>query len=158
MFRTFVMAAAIITLPVLSPSVLLSQQAPPPSTHGPRTLPKPVNLQVLPKDISTDDLIKIMRGFTQQLGVHCSFCHEEDPATHHPDFASDAKPEKTSARIMMRMTKEINAKYLSQIQDPDATPEIKTVTCGTCHRGNSMPEPFTPPAHPADQHETPAKT
>jgi hypothetical protein len=157
MFRTFVMAAAIISLPVLSPSVLLGQQAAPPSAQAPRrAFPRPTNLQVLPKDISTEDLIKTMRGFTQQLGVRCTFCHAEDAATHHPDFASDAKPQKTSARIMMRMTHEINTKYLAQIQDPDAMPEMKTVSCGTCHRGHSMPEIFTPPA--PEQHETPAKS
>ncbi|HEY5381358.1 MAG TPA: c-type cytochrome [Acidobacteriaceae bacterium] len=154
MFRTFVMAAAIITLPVLSPSVLLGQQAPPSTQGQHRTLPRPTNLQVLPKDISTEDLLKVMHGFTQQLGVRCTFCHAEDATTHHPDFASDAKPQKNSARIMMRMTHEINTKYLAQIQDPDAMPEMKTVSCGTCHRGHSMPEIFTPP----EQHEAPAKS
>jgi hypothetical protein len=156
MFRTFIMAAAIVTLPALSPHALLGQAAPPPM-HGPRRpMPKPTNLKILPKDISSEDLMKVMHGFTQQLGVHCSFCHVEDTATRHMDFASDAKPDKNMARIMMQMTHEINTKYLSQIQDPDATPEIKTVTCGTCHRGNSMPEPFTPPEK-APEHETPPR-
>lgn len=155
MFRTIVMAAAIVALPAFSPHALLGQAAPPPPMPGPRRpMPKPVNLKILPKDISSEDLMKVMHGFTQQLGVHCSFCHVEDAVTKHMDFASDAKPDKNMARIMMRMTHEINTKYLSQIQDPDATPEIKTVTCGTCHRGNSMPEPFTPPER-AREHETP---
>jgi hypothetical protein len=147
MFRSTVMAAAILTLSALSPRALLGQQAAPAGQATHRALPKPVNLKVLPKDISTEELIKIMRGYAQQLGVHCTFCHAEDPATKHPDFASDAKPDKTIARTMMRMTETINTKYLSQVQDPDATPEMKTVTCGTCHRGHSMPEIFTPPEH-----------
>ena len=30
------------------------------------------------------------------------------------------------------------------INDPDAKPADKTVTCGTCHRGNKMPAIFVP--------------
>jgi hypothetical protein len=120
--------------------------APPPAgaPHGQmhHAMPKPTNLQVLPKDISDKQLIGVMRGFTHSLGVECSFCHEEDPALHRMNFASDAKPQKSTARTMMRMTHEINTKYLSTVNDPDASPEQKSVTCGTCHRGHSMPEPF----------------
>jgi hypothetical protein len=159
MFRAFVLAAAIVTLPVLSPATLLGQEgapqaggpdAAPHSTGGSHSpLPKPVNLKVLPKDISSDDLMKVMHGYTQQLGVHCGFCHAEDEATKHPDFASDEKPEKNTARTMMLMTQEINAKYLAQIHDPDAAPDQKTVSCGTCHQGHSMPEPFKAPERPS---------
>jgi hypothetical protein len=114
-------------------------------------MPKPTNLQVLPKDISTQDLMTIMRGYTKALGVECGFCHAQNPQTHRPDFASDAKPDKGIARTMITMTQEINAKYLSTVQDPDATPAEKTVTCGTCHRGKSMPAPFaaTGSEHPS---------
>jgi hypothetical protein len=97
----------------------------------------------------------MMRGFTKALGVECQFCHTQDPQTHRPDFASDAKPEKATARLMITMTNEINAKFLSQVKDPDATPADKTVTCGTCHRGNSMPKPFAPVATPGEHHEPP---
>ncbi|HZD76923.1 MAG TPA: c-type cytochrome [Acidobacteriaceae bacterium] len=147
MSRTFVVAATIVALSVLSPSALLGQQAPPPAAHhGP--LPKPVNLKVLPKDTSPEDLIKIMRGFTQQLGVHCNFCHSEGATPGHMDFASDTKPEKNTARTMMLMSHEINEKYMSQIHDPDAAPDQRTVRCSTCHQGHSMPVTFTPPEHP----------
>ena len=117
MFRRFVMAAAIAALPVLSPCALLGQQGPPPaapSQNGPhKPMPKPVNLKVLPKDMSSEDLMKVMFGFTKQLGVKCTFCHVEDAATKHPNFASDVKPEKNTARTMMLMTQEINGKYMS---------------------------------------------
>ena len=166
MFRTFVMAAAVATLPVLSPCTLLGQQGPPPAApssngpHKPMTLPKPVNLKLLPKDISSEDLMKIMFGFSKQLGVKCTFCHVEDAATKHPNFASDQKPEKNTARTMMLMTGEINTKYLAQIHDPDATPNQKTVSCGTCHQGHSMPVPFKAPEktgtpHPGPEHSGP---
>jgi thioredoxin reductase len=152
--RTLVIAAAIATLPVLSSSALFGQDAPPAAgaAHQPMMMPKPTNLKVLPKDISSDDLMKIMRGFTQQLGVHCNFCHEVNAATKHPDFASDAKPEKNTARTMMLMTHEINQKYMAQIHDPDAAPDQKTVSCGTCHQGHNMPVPFKAPEHPNAGH------
>ncbi|HEX6494011.1 MAG TPA: c-type cytochrome [Acidobacteriaceae bacterium] len=154
MFRTFVMAAAIAAFSVLSPGALYGQEAaapqgPPPSAgaHKPMTLPKPVNLKVLPSNTTPDQVMKIMGGFSQQLGVHCTFCHAEDAATKHPNFASDLKPEKNVARTMMRMTEDINAKYMSQIHDPDAAPDQRTVTCGTCHRGHNMPVTFKPTEH-----------
>lgn len=119
-------------------------------------MPKPTNLQVLPKDISGHDLVVTMRGYTKALGVECGFCHAEDPQTNRLNFASDAKPDKTIARTMIRMTAEINAKYLSTVHDPDASPAQKTVTCGTCHRGQTMPAPFTsanaPQGHPGMSH------
>jgi hypothetical protein len=116
---------------------------------------KPQNLQVLPKDISGQQLFATMHGYTAALGVECSFCHAQDPQTHRLDFASDAKPQKHTARTMIRMTDEINAKYLATVNDPDAAPDQKTVTCGTCHRGESMPSPFKAPMH-EEHHSSPA--
>jgi hypothetical protein len=156
--------AGIFTL-ALAAQPLLSQNAAAPSAAGqspsqaqpgahPRgPLPKPVNLKVLPKDISREDLIKTMRGFSGALGVECKFCHATNPQTHKLDFASDAKDDKTIARTMIVMTHTINDQYMSQIHDPDAMPEDKHVRCGTCHRGHSMPEHFVPP--PEHQHPQP---
>ena len=112
-----------------------------PAARGP--MPNPTNLQVLPKDISHDDLIKTMRGFTGGLGVRCTFCHTMG------DFAADTKPEKQIARTMLRMTQDINEKYLSQVNVADAQPEQKQVTCGTCHGGHEIPAAFVPPPEPA---------
>ena len=42
---------------------------------------KPENLQVLPKDMPTDSVVQMMRGFAGALGVRCQFCHvERQPA------------------------------------------------------------------------------
>jgi hypothetical protein len=149
-FRTALVlgAAAALTAGLLLNAPMLAAQTAASAPSGQanvrvhRPMPRPTNLQVLPKDISGHDLIMMMRGYTKALGVECEFCHAEDPATHRMNFASDAKPDKTIARTMIRMTEEINAKYLSTINDPDATVADKTVTCGTCHRGHTMPEPF----------------
>jgi Photosynthetic reaction centre cytochrome C subunit len=146
--RPLVMVATLLTFSVLSFSPLLAQQAPPPAGAAHKQMPKPVNLKVLPQDTSPQDLMKTMFAFSQQLGVECTFCHAQDAGAKHPNFASDEKPEKSTARTMMLMTTEINAKYMSQIHDPDAAPDQKTVACGTCHRGHSMPITYKPSAKP----------
>jgi hypothetical protein len=100
------------------------------------------NLKVLPKNISHEDLDKVMDGFKAALGVKCNFCHapSKDTSNHHLDFASDEKPEKDIARHMMRMTAKINKKYFSFSKDKDEKGQpILSVTCITCHRGNSHP-------------------
>ncbi len=137
-------------------------QQPPRQPSGPR--PSPTNIKALPKDISGDDLIKIMRQFTGDLGVECAFCHAQNPQTKRIDFASDANPVKETARVMIRMNADINTKFLTQVKDRMST---DPVTCGTCHRGNSMPEVFVPkprergnrppgtPAQPATPPTTP---
>ncbi len=138
-------AALVLSVPSLRAQTP-PQAGPPPAMHdhhGP--MPKPTNLQVLPKDISPDDLMKIMHGFAGSLGVKCSFCHVIDMQTHHPNFASDAKPEKQIARTMMRMTHEINETYLAKVTVPDAKPDQTHVSCGTCHRGQAIPAAFVPP-------------
>jgi hypothetical protein len=50
-----------------------------------------------------------------RLGARCDSCHAEDPKMAAPDghprlkFADDSKPMKAAARLMYRMTEEINA-------------------------------------------------
>jgi thioredoxin reductase len=153
-FALFLSAALAAALPLAAQTA-----APAPSGQAKQhhQIPKPTNLQVLPKDISGRELIATMRGYSRALGVECEFCHAEDPQTNRLNFASDAKPDKTIARTMIRMTTEINAKYLSTVNDPDATAAEKTVTCGTCHRGRSMPAPFAAAAATGEHHSMPAK-
>ena len=55
------------------------------------------NLQVLPKNITTDSLDKIMDGFNVQLGVDCNYCHVKDKKADSLIFDKDDKPEKEIA-------------------------------------------------------------
>ncbi|MES2371914.1 MAG: c-type cytochrome [Bacteroidota bacterium] len=101
---------------------------------------KPVNLKVLPKDISEKDLNKIMvEDCADGLGVRCDYCHVEDKTANKFDYASDAKPEKDTARSMMRMTLELNKKYFGQGQ-PVIGSSSMLVTCYTCHHGYPVPK------------------
>jgi hypothetical protein len=99
------------------------------------------NLKILKKDISHEDLGKVMHGFNDALGVKCDFCHAPaKDGEQHPDFASDEKPEKSIARQMMKMTNRINKKFFhgkSKIGDADA---VMAVMCETCHHGTPHPE------------------
>jgi hypothetical protein len=97
--------------------------------------PAPKNLKIL----KPEEIRPMMGAFRVALGVKCTGCHVEG------DFASDAKPEKDTARMMIAMTREINAKF------PDGK---NHVTCFTCHRGDEHPKTApdsaaTPAAAPA---------
>jgi len=151
-FALFFSAAIVAALPLTAQT---APSAPAGQAKQHHEMPKPTNLQVLSKDISGRELIATMTYFTKALGVECEFCHAEDPQTHHLNFALDTRPDKTIARTMLRMTAEINEKYLSTVNDPDATPAEKTVTCGTCHRGHSMPVPFNAAAGHEAHHPMP---
>ena len=102
------------------------------------------NLQVLPTNITHDQLIATMFGFTRGLGVSCEHCHAPQAgADGELDFASDAKYEKTVARTMLRMVNTINEDYVSTVNVYG-----EQVTCATCHRGKSIPDSFVPEAAP----------
>jgi hypothetical protein len=104
----------------------------------PRT--RPVNLQVLPKDMSGASVGKLMKRFERDLGVRCSHCHVEDPKTQKIDYVSDENPRKQTARIMISMLTDINDKYLAQL-GADRRYAVP-VTCGSCHQGQSSPPEF----------------
>jgi Photosynthetic reaction centre cytochrome C subunit len=142
------------TLPAQTPTPAPDAAAPQqPRPHRPR--PNPTNLKVLPKDYTGDQVVAIMHKFEDQLGVECDYCHAKNPTptptTGHLDFASDANPMKDRARVMMRMSHEINQTYLTQLTTP---PPTQQVSCGTCHRGNAKPPAFVPA--PDNDHPQPA--
>lgn len=99
----------------------------------------PVNLQVLPHDISPEDLRVIMTSFPREVGLRCSRCHVRDPdkPITEWDFASDEQERKQIARKMLRMVARINETIGSLDRGPDHKPiEVK---CVTCHRRVSQP-------------------
>ncbi len=124
-------------------------------------MPKPTNLKVLPKDLTAEQVMDIMHGWEAQLGAECSTCHAADPTKMGPNgkprlnFADDSKKEKATARLMLKMTEEINSEYVSKVENAG-----QQVKCGTCHRGHVTPEPFVPKpeheGHDHDDHDHPA--
>ena len=97
------------------------------------------NLQVLPKNITTDSLDKIMDGFNASLGVDCKFCHVKALKADTLIFEKDDKSEKEIARKMMLMTMDINKNYF-QFNENVTAAQVQAVTCYICHKGKVIPE------------------
>jgi hypothetical protein len=97
------------------------------------------NLQVLPKDSPARVVVGTMKGFANNLGVRCQFCHvgKEGLPLEEFNFVSDEMPQKKTARMMMTLTDNINRQLDAAAPRP-AGAEAR-VTCMTCHRGRSTP-------------------
>jgi len=107
--------------------------------HDP--LPRPTNFKVLPKTMLGDDVNRLMHQYEQQLGVTCGYCHEENEQTRKLDYASDENSVKSTARMMIAMTNDLNTKYLAQLGDRRYADPL---TCGNCHQGQAHPPVFEP--------------
>lgn len=106
------------------------------------------NLQVLPADISRDELGETMLGFLRALGLPrragegCLHCHVgslDVPRAQWP-YEADDKPAKATARRMLAMVRAINDEHLAGLEDR-RWPEL-SVGCVTCHEGRIDPRPI----------------
>jgi uncharacterized Fe-S center protein len=122
----------------------------PPEEHHPQ------NLKVLPKNIDHATLIKIMHDFSQALGYKCMNCHAM--STTRPgdmDFASDAKPQKNTAREMMKMMMKINRKFFDVKKGNFVDMYMNSkITCYSCHHGSE--HPMTMPEMMQGDHDMPS--
>ncbi len=108
-----------------------AQTTPPPAGRGRGPQQPPKNLQVLPKDWTTQQVQQVMQTFKSGLGVECTYCHVADRS-------SDEMKTKVTARKMIQMAMAINDTYLKDVGEP-AAPGTQKVTCYTCHRGTTKP-------------------
>ena len=92
------------------------------------------NLQVLPKDMTRQQVTQLMRSFTAALNVECTHCHVGTAQ----ERAKDDNPKKAVARKMIQMTMAVNNDLLKGVGDAPAAGASK-VTCFTCHRGAIKP-------------------
>ena len=90
----------------------------------------PQNLQVLPKEMTRQEVTALMRTFTAALGVQCTHCHVGSPQERFKDDL----PTKATARKMLKMLMAVNTDHLGI-----KTGEPNKVTCFTCHRGVLKP-------------------
>ena len=100
----------------------------------------PKNLTVLPDDISPAELSRTMRNFALGLGLRCTNCHvgeEGKPLTTY-DFASDDKPMKEKARLMLNMVNQINQTFIPELNEIERKERV-AVRCVSCHRGQQKP-------------------
>ena len=112
---------------------------PPAARGGPSATETYKNVQVL-TDVSAAEFMRLQEAITQWVSPRqgCSFCHAGD------DWASDAVPAKRAARVMLRMTRHINADWSNHVAGAG-------VTCYTCHRGQPVPAEIWFPSSPARQ-------
>ncbi len=87
-------------------------QKPPARSLVPDTF---TNLQILPKDISKPNLVRIMKSFAMTFEKRCSFCHVATDDLSEADFASDEKETKKKARELLQFIRDTQKK-------PAATP------------------------------------
>ncbi len=119
---------------------------------APKKEPRPKNLQVLPKNISHDSLIDLMKEYSVSLGVRCGFCHvKAADGSDHLDMASDNNRHKKVARYMMKMTAALNDKYFKE-ENQGHEKSALTISCYTCHRGHEEPEAFVMPKEDEEHH------
>jgi outer membrane lipoprotein-sorting protein len=87
------------------------------------------NIKVL-TGMPQSQLIPVMNFFAASMGRRCNYCHVNNQGQW--DYASDAKPEKTAAREMVKLVMDINKTTERLKLDP--------VSCYTCHRGRTSPQ------------------
>lgn len=85
------------------------------------------NIKVL-SGLPASQLIPAMNFMSASLGVRCTYCHVNKD--NKWDFVSDEKPEKNTAREMIKMVLAVNK---------DTFRGNTEVSCYTCHRGRTNP-------------------
>jgi photosynthetic reaction center cytochrome c subunit len=94
-------------------------------------------------DLPVSQFIPVMNYFAASLGRRCNFCHVNTNGQW--DYASDAKPEKNTAREMIKLVLDTNKNFFKGNTE---------VSCYVCHRGRNnpqgvlplpLPTPATPP-------------
>ena len=97
------------------------------------------NIKVL-NGMPQSQLYPTMRFMAASLGFQCGSCHVIKNG--FVDASADDKPEKQTARRMIKMVIEINNTLFQG---------NSVVSCYTCHRGKNIPEMSPPPAAPPAQ-------
>jgi photosynthetic reaction center cytochrome c subunit len=85
------------------------------------------NIKVL-NGLPDSQLIPVMNFMSASLGQRCVYCHVNKDGKW--DFVSDEKPEKNTAREMIKMVLAVNK---------DTFRGNTEVSCYTCHRGRTNP-------------------
>jgi photosynthetic reaction center cytochrome c subunit len=121
---------------------IATEAAAQPAAAAGATRPKLQVLQALPES----QLFPLMNLVATSLGVQCDYCHVQEAPNLSKTPSNvggwlwdrDDKPQKRTARDMMRMVIELNAGPFKG---------ESRITCYTCHRGSSRPA-RTPPLPP----------
>jgi hypothetical protein len=93
-------------------------------------------------DLPVSQFIPVMNYFASSMGRRCNFCHVNNNGQW--DYAADTKPEKNTAREMIKMVLDNNKTFFKGNTE---------VSCYLCHRGRNNPQgvpslPLPTPAQP----------
>ncbi|HYT49871.1 MAG TPA: c-type cytochrome [Pyrinomonadaceae bacterium] len=124
--RTLAVSSFRSPRPAQTPAVTAAQQDKP-------TEQVQKNIKVL-TGLPQWQLIPVMNYFAASMGRRCNFCHVNNQGQW--DYPSDAKPEKNTAREMIKLVLDINKTTARLNLDP--------VACYTCHRGRNTPQSLPP--------------
>src|SRR5207244_7489635 len=103
------------------------------------------NIKVL-TGLPDSQLIPVMNFFAASMGRRCNFCHVNNNGQW--DYPADTKPEKNTAREMIKMVFDLHKLKFDGATD---------ISCYTCHRGRNqpvsvpplpLPQPSPPPSNP----------
>jgi photosynthetic reaction center cytochrome c subunit len=102
------------------------------------------NIKVL-GDLPESQLFPVMLYFAASMGRNCDICHVNNNGQW--DFTADTKPEKNTAREMIKMVLDTNKNFFKGNTE---------VGCYTCHRGRTSPQgvptlPLPIPSPPTNQ-------
>lgn len=120
-----VLFIASVGLVAFAPVGQTSNQQPAPAEKTVEQVQK--NIKVL-NGMPQAQLIPVMNFMSASLGVRCTYCHINKEGKW--DFVSDEKPEKNTAREMIKMVLAVNK---------DTFRGNTEVSCYTCHRGRTHP-------------------
>jgi hypothetical protein len=132
--RTRILVLCISVLFVACISIVASARAELISIASQQTVPAEKTVEQVQKNIQVlrglpqSQLIPVMNFMGTSLGVKCTFCHVNKDGKW--DFSSDEKPEKATAREMIKMVIGINKADFKGVTE---------VSCYTCHRGQTHP-------------------
>lgn len=124
-----VLFAACVSLVLFTPVGQTSNQQPVTTAPaGEKTVEQvQKNIKVL-NGLPQSQLIPVMNFVSASLGVRCIYCHVNKDGKW--DFVTDEKPEKNTAREMIKMVLAVNK---------DTFRGNTEVSCYTCHRGRTSP-------------------
>jgi len=126
-----VLFAVCVSLVLFAPVGQTSSQQPAVAAGKPVELVRK-NIKVL-NGLPDTQLIPVMNFMSASLGVRCIYCHVNKDGNW--DFMSDEKPEKNTARGMIKMVLAVNK---------DTFRGNTEVSCYTCHRGRTNPASSPP--------------
>jgi len=151
------LAAAVLALVVCAPAIALAQQAP----RNLQVLPKDTppadvvaEMQQFTRALGVqctychvEQTAPLLSAEEQQAAQAAAAAappvagrgrgRGRGPQGPQMDYAADEKRQKLTARVMMALTRDINARLAASLKKPAA--EITRVQCATCHRGVTIP-------------------